>query len=54
MTDQAANVLSVRNVDLGYGSLKVVFDASLTVGSGELVGLIGGCVFRPIVTAHSV
>lgn len=42
MTDQAANVLSVRNVDLGYGSLKVVFDASLTVGSGELVGLIGG------------
>ena len=42
MSDQADNVLSVQNVDLGYGSLKVVFDASLTVKSGELVGLIGG------------
>jgi branched-chain amino acid transport system ATP-binding protein len=42
MTDQSSCVLSVRNVDLGYGSLKVVFDASLTVSAGELVGLIGG------------
>lgn len=42
MKDKADNVLSVQNVDLGYGSLKVVFDASLTVKSGELVGLIGG------------
>lgn len=42
MTAQAANVLDVQDMDLGYGSLKVVFGASLTVSAGELVGLIGG------------
>lgn len=35
-------VLSVRNVDLGYGTLQVVFDVSLEVRKGELVGLVGG------------
>lgn len=35
-------VLIVENVDLGYGNLKVVFDVSLQVGRGELVGLVGG------------
>lgn len=35
-------ILSVENVDLGYGSLKVVFDFSLQVHEGELVGLVGG------------
>jgi branched-chain amino acid transport system ATP-binding protein len=35
-------VLRVENVDLGYGSLKVVFGVSLQVGDGELVGLVGG------------
>lgn len=35
-------ILSVEHVDLGYGSLKVVFDFSLQVAEGELVGLVGG------------
>lgn len=42
MAEQASRMLNVQNVDLGYGSLKVVFDASLMVNAGELVGLIGG------------
>lgn len=42
MADCDNNVLQVKDVDLGYGSLKVVHGASLTVKSGELVGLIGG------------
>ncbi|GHA88381.1 ABC transporter ATP-binding protein [Modicisalibacter luteus] len=42
MTEQTPSVLNVQNVDLGYGSLKVVFNASLKVRAGELVGLIGG------------
>ncbi|HLW27818.1 MAG TPA: ABC transporter ATP-binding protein [Kiloniellales bacterium] len=35
-------ILSVDHVDLGYGSLTVVFDFSLHVDQGELVGLVGG------------
>ena len=35
-------VLSVEHVDLGYGSLQVIFDVSLHVKRGELVGLVGG------------
>src|SRR5690606_7646153 len=35
-------ILEVNNVDLGYGNLKVVHDASLIVKAGELVGLVGG------------
>ncbi len=35
-------ILTVAHVDLGYGSLKVVFDFSLQVAEGELVGLVGG------------
>jgi branched-chain amino acid transport system ATP-binding protein len=35
-------ILDVENVDLGYGTLKVVFGASLRVARGELVGLVGG------------
>jgi branched-chain amino acid transport system ATP-binding protein len=38
----AEPILSVENVGLGYGSLQVVFDVSLHVGRGELVGLVGG------------
>src|SRR3712207_1114213 len=35
-------ILQVDNVDLGYGTLKVVSGASLHVERGELVGLVGG------------
>ena len=35
-------ILEVENVDLGYGTLRVVFGASLRVSRGELVGLVGG------------
>ncbi|MFO7747451.1 MAG: ABC transporter ATP-binding protein [Orrella sp.] len=35
-------ILKVEGVDLGYGSLKVVFDFSLEVSKKELVGLVGG------------
>lgn len=35
-------VLKVEQVDLGYGSLQVVFDVSLEVYKGELIGLVGG------------
>jgi branched-chain amino acid transport system ATP-binding protein len=35
-------VLKVNAVDLGYGSLQVVFNASIVVRKGELVGLVGG------------
>jgi len=35
-------ILEVENVDLGYGTLKVVFGASLRVARSELVGLVGG------------
>ena len=42
MSEQNKYVLDVNSVDLGYGNLQVVFGASLKVGQGELVGLIGG------------
>jgi branched-chain amino acid transport system ATP-binding protein len=35
-------ILEVENLELGYGSLKVVFGVSLHVDEGELVGLVGG------------
>ena len=35
-------ILKVDHVDLGYGSLQVVFDVSLEVNKGELIGLVGG------------
>lgn len=36
------SILSVEGVDLGYNTLQVVFDISLHVRQGELVGLVGG------------
>lgn len=42
MVDNENVILDVKDVDLGYGTLKVVFEASLHVCEGELVGLIGG------------
>jgi branched-chain amino acid transport system ATP-binding protein len=38
----AEPILRLENVDLGYGSLKVVFGVTLEVRPGELVGLVGG------------
>jgi len=35
-------ILIVEDVDLGYGHLQVVFNVSLHVEQGELVGLVGG------------
>jgi len=35
-------VLEINNIDLGYGSLQVVFGASINVKKGELIGLVGG------------
>lgn len=35
-------ILQLENVDLGYGTLKVVIGASLHVAKGELIGLVGG------------
>jgi branched-chain amino acid transport system ATP-binding protein len=40
--DGQSPVLDVANADLGYGEVQVVFDVSLHVNSGELVGLVGG------------
>ena len=37
-----APVLEVRDVELGYGELRVVHGVSLIVGPNELVGLVGG------------
>lgn len=35
-------ILNCEALDLGYGTLQVVFGASLEVAPGELVGLVGG------------
>jgi branched-chain amino acid transport system ATP-binding protein len=38
----SSRVLTVEQVDLGYGEVQVVFGVSLVVGERELVGLVGG------------
>ncbi|MDH6186855.1 ABC transporter ATP-binding protein [Polaromonas sp. CG_23.6] len=41
--DELPNIiLEVNELNLGYGSLQVVFGASLNVRKGELIGLVGG------------
>jgi branched-chain amino acid transport system ATP-binding protein len=35
-------LLEVRNIDVFYGDVQVVFDLSLTVDEGEVVSIIGG------------
>lgn len=41
-TENKSPILDVQNVGLGYGTLQVVFDVSMHVNHGELVGLVGG------------
>lgn len=41
-SENAKPILEVKNINLGYGELQVVFGVSLEVGSHELVGLVGG------------
>lgn len=41
-TTTTERVLDVSHADLGYGEVQVVFDVSLHVDRGELVGLVGG------------
>lgn len=42
MQQSADIVLKINSLDLGYGSLQVVFGASIQVHKGELIGLVGG------------
>ncbi|OZI24137.1 ABC transporter ATP-binding protein [Bordetella genomosp. 7] len=35
-------ILTVEDIDLGYGALQVVFGVSLVIRKNELVGLVGG------------
>lgn len=42
MNTDNETILKVEHVDLGYGTLQVIFDVSLEVKKGELVGLVGG------------
>ena len=39
--EHSKSLLSVRNLDSGYGNFQVLFDVSLEVPAGEIVGLIG-------------
>lgn len=36
------SLLEVKNIDVSYGDVQVIFDLSLTVGKGEVVSIIGG------------
>jgi branched-chain amino acid transport system ATP-binding protein len=36
------SLLEVRNIDVSYGDVQVIFDLSLNVGKGEVVSIIGG------------
>jgi ABC-type branched-subunit amino acid transport system ATPase component len=38
---QSETVLEVANLSAGYGRVQVIRDAGLTVGAGEVVGLVG-------------
>lgn len=42
MSNEQAVILKVDKVNLGYGPLQVVFDVTMEVRKGELVGLVGG------------
>jgi branched-chain amino acid transport system ATP-binding protein len=35
------NMLSIRDLNAGYGDLKVLFDVNIEVGEGEVVALVG-------------
>jgi ABC-type branched-subunit amino acid transport system ATPase component len=34
-------LLSLENLSTGYGKIRVVFDVSMHVGTGEIVGVLG-------------
>ncbi|MDO9412446.1 MAG: ATP-binding cassette domain-containing protein, partial [Pseudolabrys sp.] len=34
-------MLEVRNLNASYGAVQVLHDVNLTVGAGEIVGLVG-------------
>lgn len=36
------NLLTVKNLDVAYGDVQVVYDVSLEIHSQELIGLVGG------------
>jgi branched-chain amino acid transport system ATP-binding protein len=38
---ETPNLLALRNVDAGYGNFQALFDVSLDIREGEIVGLIG-------------
>lgn len=40
--ESQSTLLSLQDVNLGYGALQVIFDVSMHVSTGELVGLVGG------------
>lgn len=42
MVDSDNICLEVENINIAYGPLQVVFDVSLHVKKGELIGLVGG------------
>lgn len=38
---RASSLLSVRNLDVGYGEVQVLWDVSLEISAGEIVALVG-------------
>jgi branched-chain amino acid transport system ATP-binding protein len=40
-SEPASPVLEARNLNAGYGEVNVLWDVSLTVGTGEIVALVG-------------
>ncbi|GEM46850.1 ABC transporter ATP-binding protein [Deinococcus cellulosilyticus] len=42
MTDLKPPLLEVKNLDIAYGDVQVVFDISMVIHPQELVGLVGG------------
>ena len=41
-------MLSLRNIDAGYGTYQALFGVSLEVNAGEAIGVIGGFSLAPV------